>query len=131
MSAADYQKFATRTMTEAEWRRLVRELATHHGWELLIEIPDRAYRVLAEAATTDKSLMPTLAALRGWPDLVFGNRALGQLAFMELKRERGAVKPHQIEKMAQLAACGMPGRVWRPGDRDELETFLMTGGRDE
>lgn len=105
----------------------MRILAAHHGWELILEIPDRAYQIIAEAAKNDASLLPTMEALRGWPDLWFGSRHHNENMFIELKKSTGRVADHQLLKHEQLISVGLVGGVWRPEERDELEAVFIEG----
>lgn len=131
MSAAEYRAMRDGSMTEKAWRRNVKELAAHHGWDVLLEIPDNAYRVLSQAAKTDKGLLETMAAIRGWPDLFLGNRRLRQHMFIELKTETGKPNDNQREKFPALWGAGMSGGYWQPSERDALEDLLMVGVKRE
>ena len=58
----------------------------------------------------------------GFPDLVLvrGDRVL----WVELKSDRGRVRPEQKLWIAALRAAGQDVRVWRPSDWDEVESNL-------
>lgn len=127
MSAEEYRAMRDGTMTEKVWRKKVKEMAALYGWEVLLEIPDNAYRVLAKAAKTDKGLLETMAAIRGWPDLFLGNRKLRQNMFLELKTETGGPNDNQRQKLPQLWGCGMSGGYWQPSEHDALEQLLIVG----
>lgn len=127
VSAEEYRAMRDGTMTEKAWRRNVKELAAHHGWTVLVEIPDNAYRTLAALAKTDKRLVETMAALRGWPDLLIGSQKLHQHMFIELKKSSGVPTDSQREKFPILWNCGMSGGYWKPEERDALEELLIVG----
>lgn len=116
VAAEDYRKIVEGTMSEAAWRAHIKELALHNGWQVLLEIPDRAYQVLAKAAQTDRSLNATMVALRGWPDLLLGNPHTGEHIYTELKTQRGRLNTWQDEKIPLLVGCGLPVEIWRPSD---------------
>jgi hypothetical protein len=116
VSAEEARKILDGTITEKNWRSLVKETAQHNGWEVLLEIPDRAYQVLAEAAQRDKSLIPTMIALRAWPDLLLGHPVGNNHIYVELKTVKGQPTEEQRVKHAKMVKCGMPVEIWRPGD---------------
>lgn len=124
MSAEAYRRLVAGTMPEREWRALVKELAAFHGWHVLIEIPDKVYRLVSDEARHDPSLIPAMQALRFWPDLMLGNPNLGRAFGLELKTERGKPSDGQLEKLSLLRRCGIPASVWRPRQEAVLEAVL-------
>lgn len=58
----------------------------------------------------------------GWPDLfcVRGDRAVA----IELKAEKGRVRPNQKEWLDALQAAGVEAHVFRPRDWDQLQEVL-------
>jgi hypothetical protein len=115
VSAELGRKMLDGTITERQFRATIKEQAQYAGWQVLLEIPDRAYQVLARAAEDDKSLIPTLLALRAWPDLTLGHPARHQCVFVELKTVDGKLSKEQAIKLPLMKDCGMPVTVWRPG----------------
>jgi VRR-NUC domain len=116
VSAELARKMLDATITEDEWRATVKEEAQYNGWQVLLEIPDRAYQVLAKAAKTDRSLIPTMLALRAWPDLLLGHPLQHEYRLVELKTVKGTLTDEQKEKLPLLNQCGLTAEIWRPGD---------------
>jgi len=102
-------------LSEAQWRRTVVEAAQRLGWDVLFEVPDNLYRLAAEAARNNPRrgrLLPPAA----WPDLVLAHDDPPRVLFVELKADRGSVRPEQRTTLARLTAAGLDARVWRPKD---------------
>jgi hypothetical protein len=60
----------------------------------------------------------------GWPDWCFWNEHKGRFLVRELKKQRGVIRPEQVVVIAELRACGVDAKVWRPSDEQEIrETF--------
>jgi hypothetical protein len=60
----------------------------------------------------------------GWPDWAFWHMGKRRFLLRELKTQRGIVSAYQRTVIAELAACGVDAKVWRPSDEQEiLETF--------
>jgi hypothetical protein len=59
----------------------------------------------------------------GWPDLfaVKGDKAIA----IELKTERGRIKPEQARWLALLREAGISTYVWRPTQFDEVRRALL------
>jgi hypothetical protein len=58
----------------------------------------------------------------GWPDLVFAR--VPEVIFVELKTDRGRLKPEQIAWLDLLTACGQECHVWRPRDFEMVKARL-------
>jgi hypothetical protein len=138
ISAEQYNRIANRTMPEREWRKIVKEMASIHGWEVLLEIPDQAYKELADALmpfnpvtkrreAISGQAMTTLKAIKAWPDLFIGHRNMGRAIALELKTEKGVIEPEQTNKLNLLQECGIPANIWRPRNRDLLDRYLSGG----
>lgn len=100
-------------MTEAQWQRVVTDLAHRTGW--------RVYHTYDARHST-----------AGFPDLVLvkpGDAATpGRLVFLELKTARGRVRPEQAAWLVALATVpGVVARVIRPGDWDDVLHLLVDG----
>jgi hypothetical protein len=102
------------SMTEREWRASVKEIAAIYGWQTLLEIPDQAYRTLADALCTKPQYARILAAMKGWPDLFLGNPNQQRAVLIELKTEKGDFQDGQQEKIELLQASGLEAYVVRP-----------------
>lgn len=61
----------------------------------------------------------------GWPDLSFWRPP--DFFMVELKTERGKLRPEQERVIAELRSCGLEVLVWRP--RDFREVVLRFGAR--
>jgi len=112
--------------TEAQWRRTVVEAAQRLGWEVLFEIPDNLYRLAADAVRHNPRrgrLLPPAS----WPDLVLCHDVPPRVLFVELKADRGTVRPDQRRTLARLQAAGLDVRVWRPRDWDTIVVTLNAG----
>lgn len=123
-SAEDARKMLDGTITEKEWRFQVMQMMDLYGWEVILHIPDRLYQVVAQAARTDKSLVPAAAAIKGFPDLFIGHRTRGQHLFLELKKEDGQPSLFQREKFGLIWGSGLSGGYFQPHDFDMLNEFL-------
>lgn len=127
MSAADYRRVADKSMSEKDWRKHVKDMAALHGWEVLLEIPDAAYRTLAGLTHGYPELIPVMAALRGWPDLFLGSRRLGINYAIELKTETGKPNKWQQEKIPLLNQCGVVTHIRKPSGAEQLDRLLAVG----
>jgi hypothetical protein len=88
-------------VTEGEWQDVVLKLAALYGWTLTYHTYD------------------STRSNPGWPDLVL-HRPPGELLVVELKSDKGRVKPAQQEWLAALACSGVETAVWRPRDLDDV-----------
>jgi hypothetical protein len=86
-------------MTEGIWQRQVLELAQLGQWVATRQLHSRG-------------------TLADWTDLVLLRPP--EALFVELKPDRGILRPEQRERLAQLAAYGMEVYVWRPADLDDV-----------
>ena len=97
-------------LTEERFEQRVILLAALHGW--------RGYH-------TRKSFGVVMGVNRldayGWPDWAFWHPRKGRFMLRELKTQRGPVSPYQTQVIAELAACGIDTKVWRPSDWPEIE----------
>ena len=113
--------------TEAQWRRTVVEAAQRLGWDVLFEVPDNLYRLAAEAVRRNPHrgrLLPPAA----WPDLVLAHDDPPRVLFVELKADRGTVRPDQRRTLARLEAAGLDVHVWKPKDWETVEETLKAEG---
>lgn len=99
--------------TEASWLAQVTELAETEGW----------YWLHIDPAVNDRGYWRTpirgpLGA--GWPDLVLIHPERERVLFVELKSEKGKLKPQQEEVLALLQDVGQEVYVWRPSDWDSV-----------
>lgn len=91
-------------MTEAALQRAVLDTAALYGWDHMHHADSRR-------------------AHAGWPDLVLCRPP--RCLFVELKTDRGRVRPDQRRWLQQLAACGLEVGLWRPADlRDRIPAHL-------
>lgn len=82
-------------LSEAAWQKLVRRWARDMGWIVY----HTRYSIGAD---------------RGFPDLVLLRPP--RLMFVELKSNKGKLRPEQEEWLDNLRACGIEAYVWRPKD---------------
>jgi len=114
------------TPTEAQWRRTVVEAALRLGWEVLFEVPDNLYRLAADAVRRNPHrgrLLPPAS----WPDLVLCHDDPPRVLFVELKADRGRVRPDQRATLRRMDAAGLRVRIWRPRDFDAMAEELARG----
>jgi hypothetical protein len=82
-------------VTEKAWQGVVLELAGFYRWV--------SYHTYDSRRSNP-----------GWPDLVLARPP--ELIFVELKTDRGRVRPEQQLWLDRLVACGQEVHVWRPRD---------------
>lgn len=90
-------------ISEAAWQEQVLELAQLYRW--------LAYHTFDSRRSA-----------AGFPDLVLARAP--ELLIVELKSERGRVRPEQRDWLEVLAACGIETHVWRPSDFDVAQKRL-------
>lgn len=93
-------------MSEKDWQSRVLDFARLHGWDLRYHTHD------------------SQRSQPGFPDLVLGRVATGELIFAELKTDVGKLSAPQTLMLAQLAACGAVTHVWRPRDWETVQDVL-------
>jgi hypothetical protein len=74
-----------------------------------------------------RQALATMHALKAWPDLLLGNRNLGQHVALELKKQDNYPDAAQRLKIQQLAECGLVAGVWKPRQHDELDERFRFG----
>ena len=89
--------------TEAQLQTFVQETADKAGW-IWMHLPQRTARVKGTS---------------GFPDLVLAHPHRGVL-FVELKTDKGVLRPKQILWQIALTKAGADYRLWRPSDREEI-----------
>lgn len=119
---AAYLATVARAMSEDELKANVLDAAASLGW---LAHHDRPARTGAGAWATHIEGDP------GFPDLVLAHPRHG-IAFVELKAERGTVRPDQRRWLDDLTNGAPPGvtvAVWRPRDWVDgtIETHLAGG----
>lgn len=103
-----------RGVTEAELQKAVVELARRFGW-LVYHVPDSRR-----------------ATARGCPDLICLNESQARVMFVELKTEKGKIRPEQTFWIGVLTAAGIEVHVWRPSDLQEtIPKVLRPPARSE
>ena len=100
-------------ITEAEFQRMVLQLAHLQGWWSFHVRPGR---------TAQGWRTPIQGKGAGFPDLVLCRDK--QLIFVELKAVRGALSEQQTYWIERLRAAGQTVFVWRPSDWPEIEKEL-------
>jgi len=98
-----------RGVSEAAFQALVIDLAERFRWVVYHTLDSRGSHP-------------------GWPDLVLvrGPRAL----FIELKTERGAIRPEQAAWGERLLKAGLDWRIWRPAHWDTEIVPTLTEEQD-
>jgi len=101
-------------VTEAELSKQVIKLAQKAGW--IVAHFHRAPTVKGHWGT------PIAADGRGFPDLVLARE---RVMFVELKAERGYIKPHQRRWQERLDEAGAEYHVWKPRDLEKVIPALL------
>lgn len=89
-------------LTEAQWQQQVVDLARLRGWWVWHDHDSRRNQA-------------------GLPDLILVRE---RVVYVELKTERGRVRPGQVEVMARLRAAGAEVWLWRPSDLPVVQEVL-------
>lgn len=107
---------AALALTEAAFQEQVIDLARALGWHHL--------HVRRSIGRRDgKQAWQTTTNIAGWPDIFAWHPRHG-FAAIELKSQRGTVRPEQVEVLAQLEAAGARTMVARPSDVDAVVALL-------
>lgn len=93
----------TLEISESTWKSHILRLARQCGW--------RAY-----------SARYSLGCDPGWPDLILCRPP--RIIAVELKSDKGRVRPEQDEWLAVLEACGVKSYIWRPRDIEHVMEVL-------
>lgn len=93
-------------VSEAAWQTTVTDLAKVYGWMVFHQLDSRGTE-------------------EGWPDLVLIRPP--ECLFVELKTDRGRVRPAQSLVLESLAACGLEVHIWRPAGWSEIAARLRPG----
>jgi hypothetical protein len=89
-------------VTEREWQRQITDLATMLGWSWY--------------HTHDSRRSPA-----GFPDLVLWRE---RVVYVELKAQRGRLRPEQRVTITAFRQAGAEVYVWRPSDFDTARRVL-------
>jgi hypothetical protein len=100
-------------MTEAELQRQVLQLARLCGWRTAHFRPARTAHGWRTAVAGDGAGFPDLVLCRG-----------RQLLFVELKADKGKLRPEQETWIRALREAGAEAYVWRPRDWPEIDRRL-------
>lgn len=98
-------------VTEAQWQSQVVGIAKQYGWLTFHPVKNQP-----TARGHRQTTQP------GWPDLVILGH--GRSLFVELKSEKGRVRPEQIGVLRMLADSGAECALWRPSDLPEVLAAL-------
>jgi hypothetical protein len=102
--------------TEKDWQKQVIDLAHLMGWTVAHFRPARTVHGWRTPVAADGAGFPDLVLVRG-----------EELLFVELKAERGRLRPEQkqwIEKLSRAAET----HVWKPADWDDVLQRLSHKG---
>jgi hypothetical protein len=91
-------------LTESQWQSQVIHLAKLRGW---------AYYHTVDSRKSNK----------GFPDLVLVRE---RVIYVELKTEKGRVRPEQQDWFELLALAGQEVYLWRPSDVEIVDQVLGT-----
>ena len=107
--------------SEAGFQRVVIDLARRCGWVVA--------HFRASLARSGKWATAVQGDGAGFPDLVLVHPCWHQTLFVELKSERGRVRPEQELWLEALREAGQQAMVWRPSMWGVIEQTLMGGGQ--
>jgi hypothetical protein len=93
----------TKPLTEAQWQNVVVHYAKIFSW--------RIYHTHI-----------SFGSAKGFPDLVLVRPP--RLIFVELKSDKGKVKPEQLDWLTELHASRAETYVWRPMDVEDVVAIL-------
>ena len=105
-------------MSEAEFQKVVIDLARRNGWLVYHAVP---------AQVRPGVWRTTYAGDRGFPDLMMVHPTRGSL-FVELKTDRGKVTPEQLEWINTLRDAHQEAYIWRPSLIDLIAVRLGGAG---
>lgn len=109
----DARRTLQRSVTEDQWEATVVDAAVALGWKVAgfrsAQLADGHYET------------PVRHDGKGWPDLLL---ARDRLIVVELKTERGQLRPDQREWLHRLEVAGVEAYCWRPRDWDEALEVL-------
>lgn len=91
---------------EEPFRRQVRSIARMYGWTMQYHTHNSKF------------------SDGGFPDEVYVHPLYNRVLFVEFKRQKGAIKPKQVEWLVALGNCGLETALWRPSDGDEILAVL-------
>lgn len=111
------QQRQDRSLSEAEFRGQVDDLARIYGWESMHVDPLRGHGGIWRT--------PTHGSLgKGWPDTVYAHPSRQRVLFVEFKKELGDTSSDQDYVLAVLRAAGQEVYVWRPSDIERITEVL-------
>ena len=108
---AEYQRIHDRSISEAALQKSLIEVAEMHGW-------------MVHHETDSRRSNP------GLPDLICAHPNHG-VVFIELKSERGYLRPAQREWRDALTMAGANYYVFRPRDRFTADALFVSGDMPE
>lgn len=103
-------------ISEAQWQTQFTQLATTLGWH---HMHVRHTRGRGDQWTTSTSVT-------GWPDLTLWHETQQRLIVVELKADRGTVRPEQRQVLLSLEAAGIPAYILRPRHLNEARGILRS-----
>jgi len=103
----DLIRFDVARLSEKDFQKIVVNIALTNGW-WQYHNPD------------------SRRSASGWPDLTLIREP--EIIFVELKAEKGRIRPDQQIILDKLSACGLENHIWRPRDLDKIHGRLSTKG---
>lgn len=107
---------------EADFQKACIEAARIYGWLVAHFRPARVRRGGREIYET-----PVAADGRGFPDLVLVNSGQQRVLFVEVKADKGKLRPDQEKWQEALTLAGAEYDIWRPRDWERI--LLILGGK--
>lgn len=103
---------AVLTLKEADFQKAIIDLARRLGWRVA------HFRV---SQTDERWMTPVAADGKGFPDLVLVRE---RIVWIEVKAEKGRVRPDQVEWIDALRNAGAEVHIWRPSQWTLIEGVL-------
>ena len=117
MKALTANQRLARTVSEAEFQRMVIDLAHLHHW--------RVAHFRAAQKADGSWVTPVAADGKGFPDLVMVRPTDKRVIFAELKSELGRLRPDQQAWISDLLRCpGVETYTWKPSDLPQVAKVL-------
>lgn len=110
-----FRRLLEKGLREQPWQKQVEAELEFFGWWYMVVPPN--------VVVCPKCRWKIFRGVaKGWPDIVAIRPP--EILFIELKAERGQLRPEQTMVGAMLRACGLRWIHARPRDREELRKLI-------
>lgn len=115
MAVTPLRRLLDRGLKEQPWQKHVETELAFFGWWYMVVPPN-----VVVCPRCHWKIFRGVA--KGWPDIVAIRPP--DILWLELKTERGQLRPEQTAVGQMLLACGQTWRRVRPRDHDELRALI-------